>query len=84
MSEVVWVFDISKRNPKLASPPRRGVKCGKCGFVNPLVAKYCINCGNYLNNKIREKYDKLISEIYEDIKKSDPEKDYVDLDDIKC
>jgi len=82
VSEIVWIIDISRKNPKFASPPRKGIKCDKCGFVNPLIAKYCINCGNYLNNEIRKKYDKLIAEIYEDIKKSDPDKDYVNLDDI--
>ena len=82
MSEIVWVYEKSKTDPRLYSPPRRGVKCDKCGYVNPIVAKYCMNCGNYLNNPIREKYDKLIAEIYEDIKKANPDKDYVKLDDI--
>ena len=84
MGEVVWIIDISKENPKMASIPRRGIKCSKCGHVNPLVAKFCIECGAYLDNKFREKHDKLIREIYEDIKKSHRERDYVDLDDIQC
>lgn len=80
MKMVELVFDISKKNPRLASPVR-GIKCD-CGHVNPWYAKFCQMCGRDLKNELRKKYDKIIDEIYEDIKKSDPEKDYVDLDDI--